>query len=236
MRLGVNIDHVATLREARGSLDPEPVFAALIAEASGADAIVAHLREDRRHINDQDLFLLKGVLRTRLNLEMSVAPEIVEIACKVKPDQATLVPEKREELTTEGGLDIISHQQKIKKTVRKLNESGIDVSLFIDPSKRQINAAQKTGAKMLELHTGAYANAKNKTEENRYFKELKSAVSFAGKLGFQVFAGHGLNYTNTAKIAVINGIEELNIGHSIISRAVFVGLGNAIREMKELMG
>ncbi|MDO8662606.1 MAG: pyridoxine 5'-phosphate synthase [Candidatus Omnitrophota bacterium] len=235
MRLGVNIDHVATLREARGGLDPEPVFAALIAEASGADAIVAHLREDRRHINDEDLFLLKGVIRTRLNLEMSIAPEIVEIACRIKPDQATLVPEKRQELTTEGGLDIVFHQQKIKKVVKKLNESGIEVSLFIDPSKKQINASQKTGAKMLELHTGAYANAKNKTEEDKYFKELKSAVRFAGKLGFQVFAGHGLNYTNTARIAAIDGIEELNIGHSIISRAVFTGLGNAIKEMKELM-
>jgi len=236
MRLGVNIDHVATLREARGGLDPEPVFAALIAEANGADAIVAHLREDRRHINDQDLFLLKGVVKSRLNLEMSIAPEIVSIACKIKPDQATLVPERRQELTTEGGLDVVSNQDKIKKVVRKLSASGIEVSLFIDPFKKQISAARQTGAKMIELHTGSYANAKNKTEEDRHFKELKFAVSFAKGLGFQVFAGHGLNYNNSARISAIKGIEELNIGHSIISRAVFVGLGNAIREMKELIG
>ena len=235
MRLGVNIDHVATLREARGGLDPEPVFAALIAEANGADAIVAHLREDRRHINDEDLFLLKGVVKSRLNLEMSIAPEIAGIACKIKPDQATLVPEKRQELTTEGGLDVAANQDKIKKVVEKLSASGIEVSLFIDPFKKQISASQKTGASMIELHTGAYANAKNKTEEDKYFNELKSAVSFAKKLGLQVFAGHGLNYINVARIAALKGIEELNIGHSIISRAVFVGLGNAIKEIKELI-
>ncbi len=235
MRLGVNIDHVATLREARGGLDPEPVFAAVLAEASGADAIVAHLREDRRHINDEDLLLLKGVVRTRLNLEMSAAPEIIKIACKIKPDQATLVPEKRRELTTEGGLDVVANQDKIKKAVGKLNESGIEVSLFIDPEKKQLQAARITGCRMVELHTGAYANAKNKTEEDKCIRELKSAVSFARSLGFQVFAGHGLNYINVSRIAAIRGIEELNIGHSIISRAVFTGLGKAIKEMKDLM-
>jgi len=235
MRLGVNIDHVATLRQARGGLDPEPVFAALIAEASGADAVVAHLREDRRHINDEDIFLLKGVVKSRFNLEMSIAPDIVSIACKIKPDQATLVPERRQELTTEGGLDVVANQDKIKKVVEKLSASGIETSLFIDPFKKQINAARQAGARMIELHTGSYANAKNKAEENSYFKELKFAVSFAEGLGLQVFAGHGLNYINTSRIAAIRGIEELNIGHSIISRAIFVGLGNAIREMKGLI-
>lgn len=235
MRLGVNIDHVATLREARGGLDPEPLFAAVLAEANGADAIVAHLREDRRHISDQDLCLLKGVVRTRLNLEMSVAPEIIKIASRIKPDQATLVPENRRELTTEGGLDVAANRDKIKKAVEKLTKSGIEVSLFIDPEKKQINSAKLTGARMIELHTGAYANAQNKTEEDKCVRELKSAVSFARSIGFQVFAGHGLSYANVSRIAAIRGIEELNIGHSIISRAIFAGLGNAIKEMKDLI-
>ena len=236
MRLGVNIDHIATLREARGDLEPEPAFGAILAEASGADAIVAHLREDRRHINDQDIFILKGIIKTRFNLEMSIAPEIVKIASRLKPDQATLVPEKRQELTTEGGLDCVLNLNKIKKVVHYLEKSGIEVSLFIDPVKRQIVAAKKTGAGMIELHTGAYANAKTKAEENRQLAELKSAVNFAQRLEFQVFAGHGLNYNNVSRIAAIRGIEELNIGHSIISRSVFVGLGRAIIEMKGLIG
>jgi len=236
MRLGVNIDHVATIREARGGIEPEPAFAAVLAESSGADAIVAHLREDRRHINDQDVFILKGIVKTRFNLEMSIAPEIVKIASGVKPDQATLVPEKRQELTTEGGLDCISNQDRIKKVVRELEKSGIEVSLFIDPVQRQILAAKKTGARMIELHTGGYANAKTNTRERMRLEELKSAVNFAKKLKLRVFAGHGLNYDNVSRIAAIKGIEELNIGHSIISRAVFTGLGRAIREMKGLIG
>jgi len=236
MRLGVNIDHIATLREARGGVEPEPAFGALLAESSGADAIVAHLREDRRHINDQDIFILKSIVKTRFNLEMSIAAEIVRIASRVKPDQATLVPEKRQELTTEGGLDCVSNQNKIKKVVQDLEKSGIEVSLFIDPVKRQIVAAKKTGARMIELHTGSYANAKTKTQENKRLGELKSAVDFAKKLKLRVFAGHGLNYNNVSRIAAIKGIEELNIGHSIISRSIFVGLGRAIIEIKELIG
>jgi pyridoxine 5-phosphate synthase len=236
MRLGVNIDHIATLREARGGIEPEPAFAALLAELSGADSIVAHLREDRRHINDEDICVLKGVIRTRFNLEMSVASEIVSIACKIKPDQATLVPEKRQELTTEGGLDIVSNPGKIRKSVTKLEKSGIEVSLFIDPVKAQIAAAKKTGARMIELHTGTYANAKTGSEENKRLNELISAVDFARDIGLEVFAGHGLNYENVINVSSIKGIEELNIGHSIISRAVFIGLGKAVKEMKELIG
>lgn len=236
MRLGVNIDHIATIREARGGITPEPAFAALLAELSGADSIVAHLREDRRHINDEDICVLKGVVKTRFNLEMSIAPEIISIACKVRPDQATLVPEKRQELTTEGGLDIVTNPDKIRKSVIKLQGSGIDVSLFIDPVKSQITAAKKTGAGMIELHTGAYANAKTKPEVKKRLNELKSAVGFAKGIGLEVFAGHGLNYDNVTDVSAIEGIEELNIGHSIISRAVFVGLGRAVKEMKDLIG
>lgn len=236
MKLGVNIDHIATLREARGGIEPEPAFAALLSELSGADSIVAHLREDRRHINDEDVCVLKGMVKTRFNLEMSIAPEIVSIACRIKPDQATLVPEKRQELTTEGGLDIVSNPGRIKKAVNKLAEAEIEVSLFIDPVKAQIAAAKKTGARMIELHTGAYANAKTTAGENMRLNELKRAVKFAQGIGLEVFAGHGLNYNNVTKVSAIKGIEELNIGHSIISRAVFVGLVRAVKEMKDLIG
>lgn len=235
MRLGVNIDHIATLREARQGLEPEPAFAALIAENSGADSIVVHLREDRRHIKESDLYILRAIVRSRLNLEMSISPQIVNIACKIKPDQSTLVPEKRRELTTEGGLDVAANFIRVKKAVDKLGAAGIEVSLFIDPIKFQIKSAKQTGAKMIELHTGSYANAVNKKQENKYLLGLKSAVAFANSLGLTVFAGHGLNYNNVSKITKIYGIEELNIGHSIISRAVFVGLGKAVREMKELI-
>jgi pyridoxine 5-phosphate synthase len=235
MRLGVNIDHIATLREARGQLEPEPSFAALLAENNGADSIVVHLREDRRHINDNDLRILREIIRSRLNLEMSISPEIVGIACKIKPDQATLVPEKRKELTTEGGLDVKNNFNRVRTAVIKLQDRRIDVSLFIDPDKKQIIAAKKTGVNMVELHTGRYANARNKKEERMYFKEVKTAARFVKSLGLNVFAGHGLNYNNVSRIAGINEIEELNIGHSIISRAVFVGLGRAIKEMRELI-
>lgn len=235
MRLGVNIDHVATLREARGGLEPEPSFAAILAEDSGADSIVVHLREDRRHINDKDLSLLKEIMRTKLNLEMSTNPEIVDIACSVLPDRATLVPEKRKELTTEGGLDVVTNFSRIKSAVTKLRNNSIGVSLFIDPNKKQLAAARKTGAEMVELHTGRYANAKGRKEEQKYLSELKSAAKFAKSLGFKVFAGHGLNYNNAGRMVEIREIEELNIGHSIISRAVFTGLGRAVKEMKELI-
>jgi pyridoxine 5-phosphate synthase len=235
MRLGINIDHIATLREARKGLDPEPAFAALIAEDSGADSIVVHLREDRRHIKDEDLCILRDIIHIRLNMEMSISPEIVDIACKIKPDQATLVPEKRKELTTEGGLDVVANFSQVKKTTSKLASLGIDVSLFIDPVRSQIKSAQESGAKMVELHTGLYANAVTKALEDKYFKELKAAVFFAKSIGLTVFAGHGLNYNNVWRVCTIKGLEELNIGHSIVSRAVFVGLGRAVCEMKELI-
>lgn len=235
-RLGVNIDHVATLRQVRRAAEPEPVFAALICEASGADGIVAHLREDRRHIQDCDVFILRKVIKTKLNLEMSIAQEIVKIACKVRPDQATLVPEKRQELTTEGGLDVAANFKRIKMAIEKLQDYGIEVSLFIDPDKKQIEASEKIGVGMIELHTGRYADAKSPKEEDRYFKELQTAAVLALDKGLIVNAGHGLNYYNAAKVAKIKGIEELNIGYSIICRAVLVGLSRAVKEMKELIG
>lgn len=233
--LGVNIDHVATVRQIRHGIEPEPIFAALICEASGADSIVVHLREDRRHINEKDLFALKKVIKTKLNLEMSIAKDITEIACKVNPDQATLVPEKRQEITTEGGLDVVSNFNKIKACIKRLQKQKIPVSLFIDPDKKQINASKEIGVNMIELHTGRYADAKNKREKNRYFKELVTAVNYAKQKGLHVFAGHGLNYYNVSRVAKIKGIEELNIGYSIICHAVLVGLGQAVKEMKTLI-
>jgi len=235
MRLGVNIDHVATLRQARRALEPEPAFAALIAEENGADSIVVHLREDRRHINDSDLYLLKGIVRVRLNMEMSISKKIVDLACTVKPDQSTLVPEKREELTTEGGLDVAKNFNKVKEAVFKLEGQGIDVSIFIDPVRAQIRSAFRAGARMIELHTGRYANAKDKKAELKRLKELISAAKFAKSLGMHVVAGHGLDYNNADRVAAIDEIEELNIGHSIVARGVFIGLGRAVKEMKELI-
>ena len=235
-RLGVNIDHVATLREVRHGFEPEPVFAALIAQTAGADSIVVHLREDRRHIKEKDLYILKTLAKTKLNLEMSVAEDIVEIACKVKPDQATLVPEKRQEITTEGGLDVVANLKRIKQVLAKLKKQGIAVSLFIDPDKKQIDASCRTGTGIIELHTGRYADAKNDKEQDKYFKELETAVNYAkAKKGLSVCAGHGLNYYNVARVAKIKGIQELNIGYSIVCRAVLVGLGQAIKEMKMLI-
>lgn len=233
--LGVNIDHVATLREARKGVEPEPVYAAYLVQAAGADSVVVHLREDRRHIKDRDLALLKEVVTVKLNLEMSVSAEILAIACKVKPDQATLVPERRRELTTEGGLDVIGGFKRIKEAVAALRRSSIEVSLFIDPSKDQIEAAVKTGARMVELHTGAYAEAGDPRRAAHCLQELRSAAGYAAKKGLKVFAGHGLNYQNVSAVAAISRIEELNIGHSIISRAVLVGLERAVREMKALI-
>ncbi|MDP2938243.1 MAG: pyridoxine 5'-phosphate synthase [Candidatus Omnitrophota bacterium] len=235
LNLGVNIDHAATLREVRHGIEPEPAFAALIAQTAGADSIVVHLREDRRHIKERDLCILKEIVKVKLNLEMSIAEEIVTIACKVKPDQATLVPEKRQELTTEGGLDVVSNFKKIKQAADKLGKSGIAVSLFIDPDKKQIDAARKLGIRMIELHTGRYADARNKKEQDKYFKELETAVKYARDRGLHVFAGHGLNYYNVPRVAKIKGIEELNIGYSIVCRAVLVGLERAVRQMKALI-
>jgi pyridoxine 5-phosphate synthase len=235
VQLGVNIDHVATLRQVRLGTEPDPVFAALVCVAAGADSIVAHLREDRRHIREQDIFLIKKVIKTKFNLEMSVAPGIVEIACELKPVQVTLVPEKRKELTTEGGLDIAKEFSTVKFTVEKLKKHGIDVSLFIDPNKAQIDAAQKSGVNMIELHTGQYAGAKNKFEEKKRFQEIKIAADYAKTKGIKVFAGHGLNYNNVSLIAGIKSIEELNIGYSIICRAIITGLARAVKEMRYLI-
>ncbi len=235
LKLGVNIDHVATMRQVRKAVEPEPLFAAMICEASGADSIVVHLREDRRHIQDRDVRILREIVKTKLNLEMSCASSIVKIACEIKPDQATLVPEKRKEVTTEGGLNVAGQLKKVQSVVKELKNYGIQVSLFIDPDKKQINASKKTGAGIIELHTGRYADAKNQNEQDKYFKELEFAVHYARKIGLMVNAGHGLNYNNVARVARIKGLEELNIGYSIVCRATLVGLEMAVRQMKALI-
>ena len=234
-KLGVNIDHVATLRQARRGREPDPVCAALTAEEAGCHSIVAHLREDRRHINDRDIKRLKKELKTFLNLEMSVNEGIVRIACEVQPHQATLVPEKREEVTTEGGLDVIRYMRKVTEVVKRLQSKGINVSLFIDPENKQIEAAAKTGAKIIEIHTGRYANAIGAKEKEKELRIIKSTAEFALSMDLVVNAGHGLNYENVSPIAAISGIYELNIGHSIISRAVFSGIENAVKEMLKLI-
>lgn len=235
MKLGVNIDHVATVRQVRGANEPEPVLAGVICQASGADSIVIHLREDRRHIKDQDLFLLKKIIKVKLNLEMSIAEDIVDIACLARPDQATLVPEKRQEITTEGGLDVVSHLQRVKRACGRLKKAGIQVSLFIDPERKQIAASKKIGIEIIELHTGRYADAKTAKAQNKYFKELVAATRFAKSLGMTVNAGHGLDYNNVSRIAKIKGIEELNIGYAIVCRAVIVGLERAVKQMLTLI-
>jgi len=234
-RLGVNIDHIATLRQVRGGVEPEPVFAALVCQNAGADSIVAHLREDRRHINDRDISLLRETVKTKLNMEMSVADDIVRAACRLKPDQATLVPERRQEVTTEGGLDVIKGFAKIRAVATRLKGRGIGVSLFIDPEKRQIDAAIKAGVNMIELHTGRYADARGRIEQDRSFDEIIGSVRYARSKGCAVFAGHGLNYFNVSRIAGIGGIEELNIGYAIICRAAIVGLEQAVRQMIRLI-
>lgn len=233
-KLGVNVDHIATLRQARGGKFPDPVFAAGICERAGCDSIVAHLREDRRHINDNDVRRFKKEVKTRFNLEMSIAPAIVEIACRVKPHQATLVPERRQELTTEGGLDIAANKSRIKKAVRRLSGAGIEVSLFIDPDISQIRAAPLVGAKIIELHTGRYADSKG-ARQKRELEKIVKAADFAESLGLTVNAGHGLDYDNVKPIAEIGGVYELNIGYSIICRSVFAGLDGAVRQMLELI-
>lgn len=234
-KLGVNIDHVATLRQARGGSEPDPIIAAKIAESAGADSIVVHLREDRRHIQDKDLTILRRTVQTRLNLEMSINSEIVNIACKIKPDQATLVPEKRHELTTEGGLDAIKYKTEISKVVKELRNNAIVVSLFIDPVKKQIEAAEGINADSIELHTGEYANSINKVDQQRNLRKLINSAKYAHSLGLVVNVGHGLNYSNVKSVAKIHFVEELNIGHSIIACAVFKGLHQAVKEMKELI-
>lgn len=234
-KLGVNIDHVATLRQARRTTEPDPIAAAIICELAGCDSIVVHLREDRRHINERDLRILKEIVKTRLNLEMSIAKEIVDIAIDVRPEQATLVPERRQEITTEGGLDVISGEKSIKEVIKRLQSAGIRVSLFIDPVNSQIEAAKKVGTKFIELHTGKYAETKTEESSQRELQNLINTTQFALSLGLRVNAGHGLNYHNVKKVAQLSGVEELNIGHSIISRAVLVGLERAVREMLELV-
>lgn len=233
--LGVNIDHVATLRNARSTMYPDPVYFAYIAEQSGADSITVHLREDRRHITDRDVKLLRDTIQTTMNLEISMAEEMIEIACLIKPDSCCLVPENRRELTTEGGLDVIFNFKKLKDVIDTLVNVGIKVSLFIEPDNQQISAAYDVGASYIELHTGAYANAKNKKIRSLEYKRIKESVLFALNFDLKVNAGHGLNYHNVQSIAMIPSIQELNIGHSIISRAISCGLFQAVRDMKRLL-
>jgi pyridoxine 5-phosphate synthase len=233
--LGVNIDHVATLRQARRCRYPEPLEAALIAERAGADSITVHLREDRRHIQDRDVRMLKEIVTTRLNLEMAVSIEMIGIARRLKPHDCCLVPEKREELTTEGGLDVAGQRTRVRAACRRLAGAGIRVSLFIDPDHRQIDAAAACGAPVIELHTGNYANAGNEREQAMELEHLVEAAEYASRCGLQVNAGHGLNYYNVQPVAAIPVIRDLNIGHAIIARAVMSGLEAAVREMKRLM-
>jgi len=234
-RLGVNIDHVATIRQARGGTEPDPVAAAVIAELAGADGITIHLREDRRHIQDRDLKLLRQTVQTKLNLEMAATADMVNVALSVKPDMCTLVPEKRQELTTEGGLDVRLQIETITEVVDRLQDGGILVSLFIDPDPDQVKAADKVGADYIEIHTGAFAEARGWKSEVAELGKIGNAIKLAAKLGLGVNAGHGLNYSNIRKIATLGGIEEYNIGHSIISRAVLVGLDRAVRDMVDLI-
>jgi len=234
-RLSVNIDHIATIRQARRGSEPDPVAAAVLAELAGAEGIIAHLREDRRHVQDRDLRLLRETVQTKLNLEMAATEEMQRIALEVKPEMTTLVPEKREELTTEGGLEVASRTDFMKSYISRLRQGGILVSLFIDPHDDQIAAARKSGADWVEIHTGAYANAKTEKDRGREFEKITEAAKLAGSLGLRVGAGHGLNYVNVRKIARIPEVEELNIGHSIISRAALVGIERAVREMKALL-
>lgn len=233
--LGVNIDHVATLRNARGTAYPDPVYAAGLVEEAGADGITVHLREDRRHITDRDVELLAQTLQTRMNLEMAVTDEMIQIAERIKPSHCCLVPEKREEVTTEGGLDVVSQQSKVAEACARLAEAGIQVSLFIDADEQQIAAAKACGAPAIEIHTGAYADAESDQQQEVELNLVKKGVQFGLDQNLIVNAGHGLHYHNVEPIAAIAGINELNIGHSIIARAVFTGLQEAVREMKKLM-
>ncbi|MCX7097674.1 MAG: pyridoxine 5'-phosphate synthase [Methylococcales bacterium] len=233
--LGVNIDHVATLRQARRTRYPEPVQAALVAEQAGADGITAHLREDRRHIQDRDIFLLQELLHTRLNLEMAVTDEMLDLAVKVGPYACCLVPEKREELTTEGGLDVSGNLSRMQSACDKLRSAGVEVSLFIDPDFAQIDAAVAAGAPVVELHTGCYADADNSLRQAEELARIRAAAHYAHSAGLQVNAGHGLNYYNVEAICAIPEIVELNIGHAIIAQALFLGLAQAVKDLKHIM-
>ncbi|WP_175689406.1 pyridoxine 5'-phosphate synthase [Burkholderia anthina] len=233
--LGVNIDHVATLRNARGTTYPDPIRAALAAEEAGADAITLHLREDRRHIVDADVRKLRPLLKTRMNLECAVTAEMLDIACDVRPHDACLVPEKREELTTEGGLDVAGRFEAVRAACKQLADAGVRVSLFIDPDDTQIRAAHEAGAPVVELHTGRYADAHDEAEQQREYERIVAGVQAGAQLGLKVNAGHGLHYTNVQQIAAIDGIVELNIGHALVAHAIFAGWDNAVREMKAIM-
>lgn len=236
IKLGVNIDHTATIRQARMTDEPDPVWAAAIAELAGADIITVHLREDRRHINDRDVRLLKQTVASPLNLEMSLDEKIVKIALKIKPDEATIVPERREEVTTEGGLDVVKEAMRAKDVAARLKKAGIRVSLFIDAQKEQIHAAKDADACAVELHTGTYANARNEAEREAELEKLRQGAELAHSLGLEVHAGHGLTYRNVKAITTLPHLTELHIGHSIISRAVLMGLDRSVREMKALLG
>jgi pyridoxine 5-phosphate synthase len=240
LKLGVNIDHVATLRQARyrgmERGEPDPIAAALLCEQAGAHGITAHLREDRRHIIDRDIVALRKAIRTRLNFEMANAPEIVEIALAVRPDIVCLVPEKREEISTEGGLDVLGHEAALRETIRRMKESGIEVSLFVDPDLAQIEASARVGAQFIELHTGAYAEVfHQKAERNQELERLVAAAEQGYQVGLRINAGHGLNRENLPLLHVVPHLEELNIGHSIMSRALFVGLEKAVQEILQVM-
>jgi pyridoxine 5-phosphate synthase len=234
-RLGVNVDHVATLRQSRRTQYPDPVAAAVIAELAGADQITIHLREDRRHIQDRDLQIMRRTVSTRLNLEMAATQEMVKMAYEVKPDLVTLVPERREELTTEGGLDVVSGREAVRKAVKTLRDADIKVSLFIDPDLDQVKAAHRAEAEVVEIHTGRYCDARLASDRRKELTRIVDACKAAAKLGLEVAAGHGLHYGNVGPVAAIAEIEELNIGHAIVSRAVLVGMERAVREMKDLL-
>jgi pyridoxine 5-phosphate synthase len=233
--LGVNIDHVATVREARRTYEPDPVWAAALAEMGGADGITLHLREDRRHIQERDLRALRQTVTVKLNLEMACEEEILRIACDVGPDQATLVPERREEVTTEGGLDVVAHRHRVAEVTRRLQESGISVSLFLDPEPSQITTAAELRADAVELHTGQYALARAGPEQRQQLQTLQRAAAQVRQAGMTLHAGHGLTYRNVRPVAAIEGMHELNIGHSIVARAIMIGFEKAVREMKRLV-
>ncbi len=233
--LGVNIDHVATVRQARRTVEPDPVWAAAAAELAGADAITVHLREDRRHIQDRDLEVLRRTVQVKLNLESAIAPAMIDVACRVKPDQVTLVPEKREEVTTEGGLDVVTHHAATAAAIDRLRAAGIAVSLFLDAEARQIDAAVELGADAVELHTGQYANAATEAARHAELVTLARGAAMIRQAQLALAAGHGLTYRNVVPVARLEGMGELNIGHSIVARAVFVGMAEAVREMKRLI-
>lgn len=236
MKLSVNIDHIATLREARGGKEPDPVVAAAICERAGADGIVCHLREDRRHINDRDVRLLRKSLVTKFDLEMAATAEIISIALEVDPDLVTLVPEKRRELTTEGGLDVVGQRPKLQRAIERFHEREILVSLFVDPVRKQIDASREIGSDMIEIHTGEYAEAHGSVRQGKLLEKIRGIAEYGKSLGLGVNAGHGLDYDNVRPVAKIPFIDEMSIGHAIIRRSLFVGLERAVREMRELVG